>query len=66
VFSHNNPWASIAEATLGRGDEAFDLYRRICPAYVEELSEIHGTEPYVYSQTIAGRASKRLGQAKNS
>jgi len=66
VFSHNNPWVSIAAATLGRGDEAFDLYRRICPAYVEELSEIHGTEPYVYSQTIAGRASKRLGQAKNS
>jgi len=56
VFSHNNPWVSIAAATLGRGDEAFDLYRRICPAYVEELSEIHGTEPYVYSQTIAGRA----------
>lgn len=66
VFCHNNPWLSIAETELGRGEEAFDVYRRICPAWVEERSEIHRTEPYVYSQTVAGRAAARPGEAKNS
>jgi cellobiose phosphorylase len=30
------------------------------------MSEIHRMEPYVYSQMIAGRDSKRFGEAKNS
>ena len=66
VFCHNNPWIVIAEAELGRGNEAFDIYRRICPAYLEEKSEIHETEPYVYSQMVTGRASGNPGHAKNS
>lgn len=66
VFCHNNPWVVCAEATLGRGNEAFDIYRRICPAYLEEESEVHETEPYVYSQTVTGRASGNPGHAKNS
>jgi cellobiose phosphorylase len=51
---------------LGDGDGAFDLYRRNCPAYLEDKSEIHRTEPYVYSQMIAGREAPRYGEAKNS
>ncbi len=66
VFCHNNPWVVIGETVLGRGEEAFDVYRRICPAYLEEESEIHETEPYVYSQTVTGRASGAPGHAKNS
>ena len=46
--------------------EAFETYRRICPAYLEDISEIHTTEPYVYSQTIAGRDSHNFGSARNS
>ena len=66
VFCHNNPWIVCAEAAIGRGNEAFDVYRRICPAYLEEKSEIHETEPYCYSQTVTGRASGAPGRAKNS
>ncbi len=66
VFCHNNPWVVCGEAVLGRGNEAFDLYRRICPAYLEDHSEIHETEPYVYAQTVTGRASGCPGHAKNS
>ncbi len=66
IFCHNNPWVSIGEAMLGNAEAAFDAYSRICPAYVEEISEIHRTEPYVYSQMIAGRAAPRSGEAKNS
>ena len=66
VFCHNNPWIVCAEAVIGRGNEAFDIYRRICPAYLEEKSEIHETEPYCYAQTVTGRASGNPGHAKNS
>lgn len=66
VFCHNNPWISIAETVIGRGDRAFDYYKRICPAYLEDKSEIHMTEPYVYSQTVAGSTSASPGNAKNS
>lgn len=66
VFCHNNPWIAIAETKIGRGDRAFEVYRKIAPAYLEDISDIHKTEPYVYSQMIAGKDASRLGEAKNS
>lgn len=66
IFCHNNPWITIAETMLGRGNRAFEVYSRTCPAYTEEISEIHKTEPYVYSQMIAGKDAKNFGEAKNS
>ncbi len=66
IFCHNNPWISCAEAVLGHGNRAFEVYRKTCPAYVEEISEIHRTEPYVYSQMIAGKDAATFGEAKNS
>ena len=35
-------------------------------AYIEDISEIHRTEPYVYSQMIAGKDAPNFGEAKNS
>lgn len=66
IFCHNNPWVSIAETVIGRGGRAFEIYQKTCPAYVEEISEIHRTEPYVYSQMVAGKDAKFHGEAKNS
>ncbi|SHJ66632.1 cellobiose phosphorylase [Geosporobacter subterraneus DSM 17957] len=66
IFCHNNPWIMIAETLLGRGDKAFEYYRKIAPAYLEEISEIHRLEPYVYAQMIAGKDAPRHGEAKNS
>ena len=66
IFCHNNPWISIAETVIGRGNRAFEIYRKICPSYVEEISEVHRTEPYVYSQMVAGADAPRFGEAKNS
>jgi cellobiose phosphorylase len=66
IFCHNNPWVMIAETCIGRGDHAFDYYKKIAPAYLEEISEIHRTEPYVYSQMVAGKDAVRQGEAKNS
>ncbi|WP_099468391.1 GH36-type glycosyl hydrolase domain-containing protein [Konateibacter massiliensis] len=66
IFCHNNPWVSIAETVIGRGDRAFEIYKKTCPAYIEDISEIHRTEPYVYSQMIAGADAHFHGEAKNS
>lgn len=66
IFCHNNPWISIAETVVGHGNRAFDVYKKICPAYLQDISDIHRTEPYVYSQMIAGKDAKRFGEAKNS
>ena len=66
IFCHNNPWVSCAEAFLGHGDRAFEIYRKICPAYLEEISDVHRTEPYVYSQMDAGIDAQNFGEGKNS
>ena len=66
VFCHNNPWVVIGYTTVGDAEKAFDLYKRNAPAYIEDKSEIHKTEPYVYSQTIAGRSAQNYGTARNS
>ncbi len=66
IFCHNNPWIIAGETAIGRGDRAFEYYSKIAPAYTEEISDIHKTEPYVYSQMIAGKDAKRPGEAKNS
>jgi len=66
VFCHNNPWIMIAETILGNGDRAFEYYKKIAPAYLEDISDLHRTEPYVYSQMIAGKDAFKPGEAKNS
>ena len=66
IFCHNNPWIVIGETKIGRGDQAWDYFKKICPAYLEDISELHRTEPYVYSQMIAGKDAFKPGEAKNS
>ena len=66
IFCHNNPWISIGETIIGHGDRAFEVYKKTCPAYIENISEIHRTEPYVYSQMVAGKDARNFGEAKNS
>ncbi len=66
IFCHNNPWIIIGEVASGRPQNAWEYYRKIAPAYLEEISEIHRLEPYVYAQMIAGKAARRHGEAKNS
>ena len=66
IFCHYNPWIMIAEAILGRGSRAYDYYRRLAPAFIDDRQEIHRAEPYVYSQMIAGPDATCTGQAKNS
>lgn len=66
IFCHNNPWIMIGEVQSGRSDKAWAYYKKIAPAYLEDISEVHRLEPYVYAQMIAGKAARRHGEAKNS
>jgi len=66
IFCHNNPWIMIGETELGRGDMAYDYYTKITPAFIEDIQDLHKTEPYVYSQMIAGKDAFKPGEAKNS
>ena len=66
IFCHNNPWVIIAECLNGNSGRAFEYYKEITPSYIEENSDIHRTEPYVYSQMVAGKEAANFGEAKNS
>jgi cellobiose phosphorylase len=66
VFCHNNPWIMIGETVEGNGNRAWEYYKKICPSYLEDISELHKTEPYVYAQMVAGKDAFKPGEAKNS
>ncbi len=66
VFCHNNAWMVIAETILGRGDRAWDLFRRMCPAAKEQQLDRYRSEPYCFAQTISGQDAPLPGEAKNS
>ncbi len=66
IFCHTNPWIMISEAMVGRGDNAFDYYKRINPSAREAIGDLHKCEPYVYAQMIAGKDAATHGEAKNS
>ncbi len=66
IFCHNNPWIVCAETRLGHGDRAFEIFKKTCPVYLEEKSDIHRTEPYAYCQMVAGKDAPTFGEGKNS
>jgi len=66
IFCHNNPWIMIGETMIGRGDNAYDYYTKIAPSFLEDISDLHKVEPYVYCQMIAGKEAFKPGEAKNS
>ncbi|HLP18030.1 MAG TPA: glycosyl transferase, partial [Bacteroidota bacterium] len=66
IFTHNNTWIQIAETMLGRGDQAMEYYKSICPPSKESQIDIYRSEPYVYSQMTAGRDAPTPGEGKNS
>ena len=65
VFCHNNPWIMLAQTVLGHGDKAYELYKKIAPAWIRD-QQLHKVEPYVYAQTVNGKEAFVPGQAKNS
>ncbi len=65
IFCHNNPWVICGETLAGRGNDAWEHYTKICPAWIKD-QDLHKVEPYVYSQMVAGVDAATPGQGKNS
>jgi len=56
-YTHSAIWAIIAEAMLGKGDKAVELYRMITPiehARTKETSNKYKVEPYVIAADVYG------------
>lgn len=58
IFCHANTWAIIAECLLGRGDRAYEYYRKVLPSVAAEQQgqEHWGREPYAFNSTVIGPA----------
>jgi N,N'-diacetylchitobiose phosphorylase len=64
VFCHTQGWAVIAEAMLGRGDQAYEYYRKFMPSAYNTTAEIRQIEPYVYCQFTNSKYSPRYGASR--
>ena len=65
IFCHNNPWVIIGETKAGRGNDAWEHYTKIAPAWIKD-QDLHKIEPYVYCQMVAGKDAAKPGEGKNS
>ena len=68
VFVQANCWAIMAETMLGRGDQAWEYYRKIAPPVISESvgSDNYLNEPYMYSSHIVAEPDSRVGMANLS
>lgn len=64
VFLQANCWAIMAEALLGRGDRAWDLYLQTMPQNIAAKVgvERYRNEPYAYCSTLLGNANPQFGE----
>ncbi|OJX98227.1 N,N'-diacetylchitobiose phosphorylase [Salana multivorans] len=65
IFSHPNAWPIVAEALLGRGDRAVELYDAILPYRQNDRIETRYVEPYAYTQFVYGRDHALHGRGQN-
>jgi N,N'-diacetylchitobiose phosphorylase len=64
IFNHTQSWVIIAETLLGRGNRAYDYYRRLMPSAYNTKAELREIEPYVYSQFTNSKYSPRYGASR--
>ncbi|MEJ2506583.1 MAG: hypothetical protein P8Y81_10030 [Ignavibacteriaceae bacterium] len=64
IFNHTQGWVIIAETILGRGNRAYDYYRRFMPSAYNTKAELREIEPYVYSQFTHSKYSPRYGASR--
>jgi cellobiose phosphorylase len=64
IFGHPTTWLIQAECMMGRGNEAFDYYKKMLPNRID--SDTFHAEPYVYSQYITSNEHETAGRASHS
>ena len=64
IFQHTQSWVVIAEALIGRGNRAYDYFRKFMPSAYNTRGEVRQTEPYVYAQFTHSKYSPRYGASR--
>ena len=62
VFCQPQGWAILAEALLGHGDRAFEVFAESSPASFNNNADLRVIEPYVHGQFIEGSESPFAGR----
>jgi len=65
IFCHTNPWLVVAEAMLGRGRRAFDVFARLSPYTKDRIQAVHCAEPYAVNSMIVMPPNLEAGRARN-
>jgi cellobiose phosphorylase len=65
VFMHASAWSIIAAALLGRGNKAYEYYKKMLPMNLAS-NPAFKTEPYVYPEYVAGPDSPHYGESSHS
>ncbi|MBN2364943.1 MAG: glycosyl transferase family 36 [Calditrichaeota bacterium] len=66
IFNHTVSWAVLAECLLGRGDRAFEIYRKAFPMNPVVDIDRYKVEPYVYAEYVTSPDHPTFGQASHS
>lgn len=64
IFQHTQGWVVAAEALIGRGNKAYEYYRKFMPSAYNTKAELRQTEPYVYAQFTHSKYSPRYGASR--
>lgn len=66
IFCHPTTWAIMAEAIMGRGEQAYEYWREVSFVHNGKNSGVYKAEPYVYAEYIHGPDSHYYGQGEFS
>jgi len=67
IFNHTVSWAILAECILGRGDIAFDYYKKSLPMSLPPAGEDrYKMEPYVYAEYVTSTDHFSFGEASHA
>ena len=64
IFQHTQGWVVMAEAIIGRGNRAYEYFRKFMPSAYNKKAEVRETEPYVYCQFTNSKYSPRYGASR--
>ena len=64
IFQHTQSWVVIAETLIGRGNRAYEYFRKFMPSAYNTKAEIRQTEPYVYAQFTCSKYNPRYGASR--
>lgn len=62
TYTHAATWAILAQTILGNGDQAYAMYRKICPIYRSLNPDLYQVEPYVTPGNVEGPDSPLYGR----